>query len=147
MCMSTDSPPPIPDAIPNADAPRKKPIRFKIGVGLLILYPLMYLIIPIAPFLPIDVGFKVGLVAAVVGAAEGVFLLGVACVGKEAYLAIKARLGLGRKKRAREEAAHLSAEAEAQAEKEMSFDSVDGAPAIDPPSLNALEGSTKDEHV
>ncbi len=100
---------PVPVAAPSGDDPKKKPIRFKIGVGLLILYPFMYLIIPIAPFLPIEVGFKVGLVAAVLGAAEGVFVLGVACVGKEAYQAIKAKLGLGKKKRAREEAARLAA--------------------------------------
>ncbi|WP_453984490.1 transporter suffix domain-containing protein [Brevibacterium casei] len=76
----------------------KKPLRFKFGIALLILYPLFFLIIPIAPFLPIDTGSKVGLVAGVLAAGEGVLLLAIACVGKEAFQAIKAKI-LRRKKK------------------------------------------------
>ncbi|MBO9625789.1 MAG: transporter suffix domain-containing protein [Microbacterium sp.] len=126
------------------NSPKKKPIRFKIGVGLLILYPLMYLIIPIAPFLPIEVGVKVGLVAAVLGAAEAILLIGIACVGKEAYHAIKAKLGLGKKKRAAEEAARLEAEASTSS----GSDSVEEHPGVDAEAATtSLERSSKDDHV
>lgn len=127
------------------DRSPKKPIRFKIGVGLLILYPFLYLIIPIAPFLPIDVGFKVGLVAAVLGCAEAVFVLGVACVGKEAYQAIKARPGLGKRKRAKQEAARLAAEAAPSSVP----DTLDATPEADPVAAGAssLERNAKDDHV
>lgn len=104
----------VPDGAALKPKP-KKPLRFKIGVGLLIFYPFMYLIIPISAFLPIEVGFKVGLVAGVLGAAEGVLLLAIACVGKEAFQAIKAKLGLGKKKRAEQEAALLAEEEPAAA--------------------------------
>lgn len=81
----------------NTPAKPTKPLRFKIGIALLILYPLFYLVIPIAPFLPFAAGLKIGIVAGILGAAEGVLLLGIACVGKETYQAIKAKLKLGRK--------------------------------------------------
>lgn len=85
--------------IDSATQPKaKKPLRFKFGIALLILYPLFFLIIPIAPFLPIDPGSKVGLVAGVLAAGEGVLLLAIACVGKEAFQAIKAKI-LRRKKK------------------------------------------------
>ncbi|MGJ0203666.1 transporter suffix domain-containing protein [Leucobacter sp. gxy201] len=95
-----------------------KPLRFKIGIGLLVLYPFLYLVIPIGPFLPIAVGARVGVIAGVLAAAEAIFVLGVACVGKEAYRAIKAKLGLGKKKRAREAARRLAAEASVETETE-----------------------------
>ncbi|MBF6245672.1 transporter suffix domain-containing protein [Nocardia elegans] len=74
-----------------APGSRTKPVRFKLGIGLLIFYPLMYLVAVIVPFLPLDVGLKAGLIAGDLAAAEVVLLIGVACVGKEAYRAIKAR--------------------------------------------------------
>ncbi|MCM1011946.1 MULTISPECIES: transporter suffix domain-containing protein [unclassified Brevibacterium] len=88
----------------------KKPLRFKFGIALLILYPLFFLIIPIAPFLPIDAGSKVGLVAGVLAAGEGVLLLAIACVGKEAFQAIKAKI-LRRKKKPVEEATETTTDA------------------------------------
>lgn len=127
------------DPTPSGDAPKKKkPIRFKIGVGLLILYPFLYLIIPIGPFLPIAVGFKVGLIAGVLGAAEGIFVLGVACVGKEAYQAIKKKLGLGKKKRAKEEAARLAAEAEAAPEIQSETDSGAVTDSAEPETVESV---------
>ncbi|WP_141212380.1 transporter suffix domain-containing protein [Enemella evansiae] len=81
----------------------KKPLRFKIGIGLLILYPFFYLVIPIAAFLAIDAGLKVAIVGGVLAAAEVVLLAAIACVGKEAFQAIKAKIF--RKKLAAEEPA------------------------------------------
>jgi len=95
----THTPSAAPGGTPGPGVPlSQRPARFKIGVGLLILYPLLYLVIPIAPMLPLDTPTKLGLIAGVLAAAEGILLLGIACVGKEAYHAIKARLKLGRKK-------------------------------------------------
>ena len=70
----------------------KKPLRFKFGIALLILYPFMWLFAAIVPFLPLDVGVKAAIVGGDLVAAEIVFVLAVACVGKETYLAIKAKL-------------------------------------------------------
>lgn len=70
----------------------QKPLRFKIGIGLLILYPFFYLVIPIAPFLAIDAGFKVALVGGVLAVAEVVLLAVIACVGNEACQAVKAKI-------------------------------------------------------
>lgn len=89
--MNNTLTPPTTHVAPQ-DAPKqKKPFRFKFGVGLLILYPLMWLAAGITPFLPLAVATKAAVVAGILIAAEVVILLGIACVGKEAYLAIKAR--------------------------------------------------------
>lgn len=89
----TDSPSSSTADPQNAGAPfSKKPLRFKLGIALLILYPLMWLFAAVVPFLPLDVGTKAALVGGDLVAAEIVFVLGVACVGKETYLAIKAKL-------------------------------------------------------
>lgn len=82
-----------PPAVPS----EKKPIRFKFGVGLLILYPLMWIFATVVPFLPLEARAKAGIVGIDLAVAEGVLLLGVACVGKKAYQAVKARFR--RKKR------------------------------------------------
>lgn len=66
-----------------------KPLRFKIGVALLILYPFFYLAIPIAPLLPLDGGMKVAVAGGVVAVGEVVLLVAIALMGKEAYQAIK----------------------------------------------------------
>lgn len=76
----------------TAGGAAKKPLRFKIGVGLLILYPFLYLVIAIAPFLPLATASKGAVIAAVIGAAEVILLIAVALMGKEAYLAIKSRV-------------------------------------------------------
>uniref|UniRef100_UPI0040535889 transporter suffix domain-containing protein n=1 Tax=Microbacterium sp. LWH7-1.2 TaxID=3135257 RepID=UPI0040535889 len=52
----------------------------------------MWLFAAVVPFLPLDVETKAGVVAGDLAAAEVIFVLGVAFVGKEAYQAIKARL-------------------------------------------------------
>lgn len=76
-------------AHPAEQKPRK-PLRFKIGVALLVIYPFLYLIIPVAPFLPVGVGTAAAITAGVIGAAEVLLLVAIACMGKEGYQAIKA---------------------------------------------------------
>lgn len=68
-------------------------MRFKVGVGLLILYPLMWLFAAVVPLLPLATGAKAAVIAGDLAAAEIIALLGIACVGKETYQAIKARFG------------------------------------------------------
>lgn len=70
----------------------KRPLRFKIGVALLVLYPFLYLVVPIAPFLPLETAAKAAVVGAVIGAAEVVLLIAIALMGKEAYDAIRSRI-------------------------------------------------------
>lgn len=87
-------------AKPLATDSRKKPFRFKFGIGLLILYPVMWLFVVVVPFLPLDAGLKAAIIAGDAAAAEIVLLLGIACVGKETYQAIKARLRRRKRKAA-----------------------------------------------
>ncbi|WP_020495343.1 transporter suffix domain-containing protein [Sciscionella marina] len=81
--------------------PRKKPIRFKIGVALLVCCALIYLGVLVVLFLPLDAVGKAAIIGGVVVAAETCTVLGVAGVGKEAVQALKARFGLKRRKRDR----------------------------------------------
>lgn len=71
--------------------PRKNPLRFKFGIGLLILYPLMWIFAAVVPFLPLSTGAKAAIVGVDLAAAEVILLLGIALVGKETYQAIKSR--------------------------------------------------------
>lgn len=80
------------DAAAEPVSSRKKPVRFKFGIGLLILNSLMWLFAAVVPFLPLEAGTKAGVIAGDLVAAEVIFLLGVACVGKETYQALKAKL-------------------------------------------------------
>lgn len=69
----------------------KKPLRFKIGVGFVILCGVLYLGIIASLFLPVDPIAKAAVIGGVIVAAEASLLIGIACMGKEAYQAIKAR--------------------------------------------------------
>lgn len=77
---------------PQADTQNSQPksLRFKIGVALLIVYPFLYLIIPIAPLLPFSGGMQATIAAVVIGVAEVLLLVAIALMGKEGYRAIKA---------------------------------------------------------
>ncbi|MFD9606204.1 transporter suffix domain-containing protein [Streptomyces sp. NPDC059970] len=81
--------------------PQKRPLRFKIGVGLLVLCALIYLGVLIVLFLPLTAAGKAATIGGMVVAAETCTLLGVAGIGKEAVQAIKARMGLKKRKRDR----------------------------------------------
>ncbi|GAB98280.1 hypothetical protein BJY21_002315 [Kineosphaera limosa] len=69
-----------------------KPLRFRVGMGLLIVYPFMFLVLPIAPFLPMDAAGKGILIGGAIGLAEVILLVAIACVGKETYQTFKARI-------------------------------------------------------
>ena len=75
---------------PNADrAP--KPLRFKIGIGLFVVYALSWVAIVVMPFLPLDGGSTAAVIGVIVVVAEVILLIAIALVGKEAYQAFKAR--------------------------------------------------------
>ncbi len=69
-------------------------MRFKVGVGLLVLYVIMLLSVAVIGVLPLELGAKVATVSAVLVSSEVVFLLGVIGIGKEAYQALKAKFHL-----------------------------------------------------
>lgn len=91
MASATESQPTSESTPTTGPAPRKKPIVFKIGIGFMILCGLLYLSILVTLFLPLDAGLKAAAIGGTVAVAEGAFLVGVACVGKETYRAFKAR--------------------------------------------------------
>ncbi|QRX90341.1 transporter suffix domain-containing protein [Streptomyces noursei] len=83
---------------PNT-TPRKRPLRFKIGVALLVVCGLIYLGVLIVLFLPMAAAGKAAVIGGTVVAAETCTVRGVAGVGKEVVQAVKARMGLNKRKR------------------------------------------------
>lgn len=69
-----------------------RPLRFRIGVALLVLYVLLWTVVLVVPFLPLDGGLTAGLAGGIGVGAEALLLVAIACVGKESYHALKARL-------------------------------------------------------
>ncbi|MFB6717455.1 transporter suffix domain-containing protein [Streptomyces sp. NPDC056237] len=82
-------------------APCKRPLRFKIGVALLVLCALIYLGALVVLFLPLTAAGKATAVGGMIVAAEACALIGVAGVGKETVQAVKTRMGLKKRKRDR----------------------------------------------
>lgn len=91
--------------------PRRRPVRFYIGIGLFILCGLLYLSILVTSFLPLDGVTKAATIGGTIAVAEVSFLLAVAGVGKEAYQAVKARFSRKKTKDAAPEAPHDDAPA------------------------------------
>ena len=58
--------------VPGADPPGKKPVRFKIGVGLLVLWAVMLLAAAAIPFTSLDLANKSAAIAADLIAAEAI---------------------------------------------------------------------------
>ncbi|WP_329202995.1 transporter suffix domain-containing protein [Streptomyces sp. NBC_01435] len=81
--------------------PRRRSLRFKIGVALLVLCAVIYLGVLIVLFLPLTTAGKATTIGGMVVAAETCALLGIASIGKETVQAIKARTGLKKRKRDR----------------------------------------------
>ncbi|MFC9759642.1 transporter suffix domain-containing protein [Streptomyces sp. NPDC056921] len=81
--------------------PQKRPLRSKIGVALLVLCALIYMGVLVVLFLPMTAAGKAATIGGMVVAAETCALLGIAGVGKETVQAIKARIGLKKRKRDR----------------------------------------------
>ncbi|AMQ22540.1 transporter suffix domain-containing protein [Geobacillus sp. JS12] len=63
---------------------------YRIGIGLIIASFVVWVAVPIAPFLPFSAAVKATIVAAVIVAAEVMFWLGVLLAGKEAAMKLKA---------------------------------------------------------
>lgn len=76
---------------------RRRPVRFYVGIGFLVLCGLLYLSILVSAFLPLDGVTKAATIGGTIAVAEVSFLLGVAGVGKEAYQAVKARFSRKKK--------------------------------------------------
>ncbi|MDX2683761.1 transporter suffix domain-containing protein [Streptomyces soliscabiei] len=74
---------------------------FKVGVALLVLCALIYLGVLIVLFLPLTTAGKAATIGGMVAAAETCAFLGIAGVGKETVQAIKARIGLKKRRRDR----------------------------------------------
>lgn len=86
------------DLVVEPEVQQERPLRFKVGVGLLVVYVAMWLAAALVPFLPLDLTTKSSIIAVDLIAAEVVGLVGIILIGKEAYQAIKARfLRFGRK--------------------------------------------------
>lgn len=77
---------------PSGGKPEKKPVRFKMGVALLVLWLVMWFAALFVPLLPLGLTAKGTIVAVDLIVAEVIGLLGIVLVGKEAYQAMKSRL-------------------------------------------------------
>lgn len=71
---------------------QKKPILFKLGIGLLILYPILWGFAVILPFTPLPTHIKATVITACIVVGEIFFLIGVAFVGKEVVTKYKSKL-------------------------------------------------------
>lgn len=71
---------------------KKKPFFFKFGIGLLILYPILWGIAAIVPFTPLPTNIKATVIPVCIVAGEIIFLIGAACVGKEVVTKYKGKL-------------------------------------------------------
>ncbi|MFE3498454.1 transporter suffix domain-containing protein [Kitasatospora sp. NPDC059160] len=90
-------------ATPATSAPPKKPLRFRIGIALLVLSALTYVAVLVILFLPLESGTKAAAFGGTLVVAETCALIGMAGVGKEAVRAVRSRLGLRRRSRAAEQ--------------------------------------------
>ncbi|QPR66456.1 transporter suffix domain-containing protein [Lysinibacillus macroides] len=79
------------DIISNGDK-QKKPFLFKLGIGLLILYPVLWGFAAIVPFTPFPIHIKATVITTCIVVGEIFFLIGVAFVGKEVVTKYKSKL-------------------------------------------------------
>lgn len=78
------------DKIPQEK--QRKKFTYKLGIGLLICYPFIWLVPVIAPFTSLSVEMKAAVVAGAIAFAEVVFVVGVVFVGKEVVKKYRKRL-------------------------------------------------------
>ncbi|GLC89147.1 transporter suffix domain-containing protein [Lysinibacillus piscis] len=71
---------------------QKKPFLFKLGIGLLIFYPILWGFAAIVPFIPFPTSIKATIITACIIVGEIFFLIGVAFVGKEVVTKYKSKL-------------------------------------------------------
>lgn len=78
------------EIVSNGDKP-KKPLLFKLGIGLLILYPILWGFAAILPFTPFPTHIKATVITVCIVVGEIFFLIGVAFVGKEMVTKYKSK--------------------------------------------------------
>jgi len=71
---------------------QKKPFLFKLGIGLLILYPILWGLAAIVPFTPLPTHIKATVITVCIVVGEILFLIGAAFVGKEVVTKYKSKL-------------------------------------------------------
>ncbi|WP_019240202.1 MULTISPECIES: transporter suffix domain-containing protein [Bacillus] len=71
---------------------QKKPFLFKLGIVLLILYPILWGLAAIVPFTPLPTHIKATVIPVLIVVGEIIFLIGVAFVGKEVVTKYKSKL-------------------------------------------------------
>jgi len=71
---------------------QKKPFLFKLGIGLLILYPIFWGLAAIVPFTPFPTHIKATIITLLIVVGELLCLLGIAIVGKEVVTKYKSKL-------------------------------------------------------
>lgn len=79
------------DIVSNKEK-QKKPFLFKLGIGLLILYPILWGLAAIIPFTPLPLHIKATIITVCIVVGEVLFLIGVAFVGKEVVTKYKRKL-------------------------------------------------------
>ncbi|MDN4599977.1 transporter suffix domain-containing protein [Paenibacillus sp. F6_3S_P_1C] len=77
--------------VSNGDK-KKKPFLFKLGIALLILYPILWAFAAIVPFTPFPIHIKTTVITACIVVGEIFFLIGAAFVGKEVVTKYKSKL-------------------------------------------------------
>lgn len=71
---------------------QKKPFLFKLGIGLLLLYPILWGLAAIVPFTAFPTHIKAIVIPACIVVGEILFLIGAAFVGKEVVTKYKSKL-------------------------------------------------------
>ncbi|MEG0386249.1 transporter suffix domain-containing protein [Solibacillus cecembensis] len=71
---------------------QKRPFLFKLGIALLILYPILWGVAAITPFTPLPTHIKAAVITVSIVVGEIFFLIGVAFVGKEVVTKYKSKL-------------------------------------------------------
>lgn len=71
---------------------QKKPFLFKLGIGFLILYPILWGFAAITPFIPFPTSIKVTVITGCIVLGEILFLIGAVFVGKEVVTKYKSKL-------------------------------------------------------
>ncbi|MBS4220110.1 transporter suffix domain-containing protein [Bacillus sp. FJAT-49711] len=79
------------DIVSNGDK-QKKSFLFKLGIGLLILYPILWGFAAIVPFTPFPTHLKATVITVCIVVGEILFLIGAAFVGKEVVTKYKSKL-------------------------------------------------------
>lgn len=70
-------------------------VKFRIGIGVILISIALFFMLFAIPFLPMDLKTKLTLTPILLVAGEVLFWLGIVLVGKDVYLALKAKVMSG----------------------------------------------------